>query len=59
MIENDKDQERRTMNTDNTQNVSDQWLAPRGLSMPLGLIASPLHRVVRCWLRRRTKTSDR
>jgi hypothetical protein len=27
-------------------NVPDQWLAPTGLSMPPGFIASPLHRVV-------------
>jgi hypothetical protein len=29
------------------QNDSDQWLAATGLSMPLGFIASPLHRLVR------------
>jgi hypothetical protein len=29
------------------QNGPDQWLATTGLSTPLGLIASPLHRVVR------------
>jgi hypothetical protein len=28
-------------------NGPDQWLAPKGLSTPLGFIASPLHRVVR------------
>ena len=28
------------------QNDSDQWLAATGLSTPLGLVASPLHRVV-------------
>ena len=27
-------------------NVPDQWLAPTGLSMPSGFIASPLHRLV-------------
>jgi hypothetical protein len=32
----------------NAPNVPDQWLAARGLSKPLGPIASPLHRVVRC-----------
>jgi hypothetical protein len=32
-------------------NGPDQWLAATGLSMPLGFIASPLHRVVRrAWL---------
>jgi len=28
-------------------NGPDQWLAAKGLSTPLGFIASPLHRVVR------------
>jgi len=30
-----------------SDNGSDQWLAPTRLSIPLGLIASPLHRMVR------------
>jgi hypothetical protein len=33
------------------QNDSDQWLAAKGLSMPPGFIASPLHRLVRIALR--------
>jgi hypothetical protein len=33
-----------------SHNAADQRLAATGLSTPLGFIASPLHRVVRCGL---------
>jgi hypothetical protein len=36
--------------TERARNGPDQWLAPTGLSTPLGFVASPLHRVVMSFL---------